>query len=40
MSKRKFDLNIKFEDRPIFRAKKKSLEDLEDTIKTLKDKFR
>jgi len=38
--KQKFDLSIKFDDRPIFKSKNKSFEDLEDTIKTLKKKFK
>lgn len=38
--RKKFDLNIKFEDQPIFKSKGKSFDDLEDTIKQLKKKFR
>ena len=41
MGKRKeFDIKIKFEDRPIFNSKGKSLEELEDSLKTLKRKFK
>lgn len=38
--RKRFDLSIKFDDQPIFKCKRKSLEDLEDTIKTLKQKMR
>jgi len=40
MSKEKFDLNIKFENKPIFKSKKKSFDELEETFVLLKRKFK
>ena len=35
-----FEFNIKFEDKPILKGKKKSLFDIEEAINSLKDKFK
>lgn len=38
--KKQFDLNIKFEDQPIFKSKGKSFAELEETFKELRKKFK
>jgi len=40
MSKKDFDIRIDFESRPLFKGKKLDLDDLDDTFKKIRDKFK